>query len=77
MSLHLRFLLSTEFSKIAPSGDSNIKSGFKSVTIGRVPNRGGKPDGYTLQDVIRNVDQANYQLKMKDSKEPAAGKRLT
>ena len=37
------------------------------VVIGAVPDRGGVPEGYTLEDVAKDVTKANIGLAMKDA----------
>ena len=40
--------------------------------MGEVPDRGGVPEGYTLEDVAKDVTKANVGLAMKDA--PSGGK---
>merc|ERR1719171_2846676 len=44
----------------------SLKSVVKTVIIGAVPDRGGVPEGYTVEDITKDVVKANVSLQMKD-----------
>merc|ERR1719387_2561927 len=46
---------------------NKLTAAVKTVVIGAVPDRGGVPEGYTLEDVAKDVTKANIGLAMKDA----------
>mmetsp|Transcript_33228 Transcript_33228/g.86090 ORF Transcript_33228/g.86090 Transcript_33228/m.86090 type:complete len:348 (+) Transcript_33228:72-1115(+) len=44
-----------------------VKSAVKGVIIGGVPDRGGVLEGYTVDDIYKDVVKANVQLAQKDT----------
>merc|ERR1719343_2006747 len=43
-----------------------ISSVVKTVIIGAVPDRGGVPEGYTVEDITKDIVKANVALTFKD-----------
>lgn len=44
-----------------------IKSVVKNIIIGAVPDRGGVPEGYTVEDISKDIVKANIALTAKDT----------
>eukprot|EP00408_Alexandrium_pacificum_P065019 CAMPEP_0171159136 /NCGR_PEP_ID=MMETSP0790-20130122/2883_1 /TAXON_ID=2925 /ORGANISM="Alexandrium catenella, Strain OF101" /LENGTH=393 /DNA_ID=CAMNT_0011623623 /DNA_START=53 /DNA_END=1231 /DNA_ORIENTATION=+ len=43
-----------------------LKSVVKTIIIGAVPDRGGVPEGYTVEDIAKDIVKANVALRAKD-----------
>merc|ERR1719356_1065246 len=43
-----------------------LKSVVKTIIIGAVPDRGGVPEGYTVEDITKDIVKANVALTFKD-----------
>ncbi|CAJ1432018.1 unnamed protein product [Effrenium voratum] len=43
-----------------------LKSVVKTIIIGAVPDRGGVPEGYTVEDINKDIVKANFALTKKD-----------
>ncbi|CAE7901101.1 Fam98a, partial [Symbiodinium sp. KB8] len=43
-----------------------LKSVVKTIIIGAVPDRGGVPEGYTVEDIAKDIVKANVALTKKD-----------
>jgi len=43
-----------------------LKSVVKTIIIGAVPDRGGVPEGYTVEDIAKDIVKANISLTRKD-----------
>eukprot|EP00429_Kryptoperidinium_foliaceum_P046408 CAMPEP_0176104316 /NCGR_PEP_ID=MMETSP0120_2-20121206/52343_1 /TAXON_ID=160619 /ORGANISM="Kryptoperidinium foliaceum, Strain CCMP 1326" /LENGTH=391 /DNA_ID=CAMNT_0017438419 /DNA_START=117 /DNA_END=1289 /DNA_ORIENTATION=+ len=48
------------------SSISVLKSVVKTIIIGAVPDRGGVPEGYTVEDIAKDIVKANVALTRKD-----------
>ena len=57
-------LLDMDRSRI--SSKHTVSSAVKTVIIGHVPDRGGVPEGYTMEDIGKDVTKANVLLTKKD-----------
>ncbi|CAD7937693.1 unnamed protein product [Amoebophrya sp. A25] len=44
-----------------------VRSVVKTIVIGHVPDRGGVPEGYTVEDIGKDVTKANVLLSAKDA----------
>ena len=55
----------------------STRSAVKSVIIGHVPDRGGVPEGYTVEDIGKDVTKANVMLTKKDGGGGNFGRGMT
>eukprot|EP00927_Polykrikos_kofoidii_P059514 TRINITY_DN54664_c0_g1_i1.p1 TRINITY_DN54664_c0_g1~~TRINITY_DN54664_c0_g1_i1.p1 ORF type:complete len:626 (+),score=112.79 TRINITY_DN54664_c0_g1_i1:116-1993(+) len=51
----------------------NVPSPVKAIVIGAVPDRGGVPEGYTVEDIAKDIVKANVALTKKDQAPGAKG----
>eukprot|EP00427_Karlodinium_veneficum_P049264 CAMPEP_0169234766 /NCGR_PEP_ID=MMETSP1016-20121227/28350_1 /TAXON_ID=342587 /ORGANISM="Karlodinium micrum, Strain CCMP2283" /LENGTH=671 /DNA_ID=CAMNT_0009314249 /DNA_START=39 /DNA_END=2052 /DNA_ORIENTATION=+ len=68
-SIGLWNLLSADWASCGDRGkvtSESLASPVKIIVIGAVPDRGGVPEGYTVEDITKDVVKANVSLQAKD-----------
>merc|ERR1719433_234303 len=56
------------------SSNNVLKSVVKTIIIGAVPDRGGVPEGYTVEDIAKDIIKSNIALTAKDTPGGGRGK---